>query len=110
MAERRSKVTLGREPLRVLDQVLPTAGDAFWVSGRQLLVAEVAAAKAVLANEDGLYQEHSDFFHTRKGTFGPRSAQVAIGRGAKNLLRAHIESRAGELAASVRRALVPASE
>lgn len=54
-----------------------------------LYVGEPAAAKAVLANTDAHYLDHSDFFHTSKGILGPRSAQLEIGRAARNLLRDH---------------------
>src|SRR6202035_3010090 len=105
-----SRVQFHRDPLRFLDQAFPGAGDAFWLPGRQLCLAEPAAARAVLANDLGLYEEHSDFFQTRQGTFGPRSVQVDIGRASRALLRGHLEAHAGELAGAVRRALVPTSE
>jgi cytochrome P450 len=110
MAGQELKVQFHRDPLLFLDQAFPAAGDTLWLPGRQLCVAEPAAARAVLANDDGLYQEHSDFFHTRRGTFGPRSVQVQIGRSARSLLNAYLAAHADELAASVRRDLVPASE
>jgi cytochrome P450 len=110
MADRDSAVQFHRDPLLFLDRAFPTAEDAIWLPGRQLCVAEPVAARAVLANEEGLYQEHSDFFHSRRGMFGPRSVQVQIGRASRALLRAHCAARADDLAESVRRELVPTSE
>lgn len=99
-----------RNPIHFLDQAFPAAGDAVWLPGRQLCLAEAAASRAVLNNEDGLYEDHSDFFHTRKGTFGPRSLQEEIGRGSRTLLRDHLHAHAAGLPEAVRRALVPASQ
>lgn len=93
------------EPLRFFDHRLATAGETFWLPDSVLCVAEPTAAKAVLANPDGLFEEHSDLFHTRRGPFGPRAAQVAIGRAARRLLVDHVALRAGELPATIERVL-----
>jgi cytochrome P450 len=82
---------------------------AVWLPGRQLCVADPVAARAILANPAGLYQEHSDFFHTRRGAFGPRVVQVEMGRAARDLLNRHIAARAGVLAGTIERELAPAS-
>ena len=110
MAERESTVQFDREPLRFLDEAFPAGGDAVWLPGRQLCLSDPAASREVLTNGEGLYEDHSDFFRTRRGTFGPRPVQVRIGREARALLRAHIDAHREELAESVRRALVPGSE
>ncbi|HSP81268.1 MAG TPA: cytochrome P450 [Myxococcaceae bacterium] len=73
-------------------------------------MGEPEAARAVLVNGKGLYQEHADFFQTRRGIFGPRSSQLQIGRAARVLVQEHLAARADELAEAVRRALVPSSE
>ncbi|HEY7216336.1 MAG TPA: cytochrome P450 [Thermoanaerobaculia bacterium] len=99
-----------RDPLLFLDQTFLTGSEAVWLPGRQLCIGEPAAARAVLTNGQGLYQDHSDFFHTRRGTFGPRSAQEEIGDRSRALLRAHLAARAGALPEAVARALVPASD
>lgn len=99
-----------RDPLQFLDQGFPKSGGALWLPGRQLCVGEPAAARAVLANSEGLYEDHSDFFHTRRGTFGPRSAQERIGRSARALLRSHLAAHAQELPEAVGRSLLPSSE
>ncbi|HEX5715891.1 MAG TPA: cytochrome P450 [Thermoanaerobaculia bacterium] len=98
-----------RDPVSYLDRTFPAAGDAFWLPGRQLCVAEPAVARSILINGDGLYEEAADFFHTRRGVFGPRQAQIQIGRSARTLLRGYLLAHAGELAESVRR-LPPSSE
>src|SRR5262245_30163718 len=64
--------------------------------------AEPAVAKAILANEDSRYQEHSDFFHTSKGTFAPRSTQQEIGRVTRNLLRTHWTRQSKQLTTTVK--------
>jgi len=110
MASEAPVVDFQRDPLQFLDQAFPGAGDALWIPERQLYLADAAASRAVLANEDGLYEDHSDFFFTRRGLFGPRSVQVEIGHSARALLRAHLRAHADDLPDAVRRALVPASE
>lgn len=90
-----------RDPLGAIEEGFATAGDAFWLPGRQLCLADPAAARAVLANPDGLYHDTSDFFRTRKGTFGPRSAQVEIGKAYRRVLRSRLETGGDELAVRV---------
>ena len=110
MTGREPAAQFHRDPLLFLDRELSTGGDAVWLPGRQLCIGEPSAALAVLSNGEGLYQDHADFFHTRRGTFGPRSAQERIGRSARALLRAHLAAHAGELPDAVARNLLPASE
>jgi hypothetical protein len=110
MAEHEPTVQFDREPLLFLDEAFPAGGDAVWLPGRQLCLSDPVVSKAVLANGEGLYEDHSDFFRIRRGTFGPRPVQVKIGREARTLLRAHVNTHKGELAESVRRALVPSSD
>lgn len=110
MSERESADDFSREPLLFLDRAFPAAGDAVWLPARQLLLSDAAASRAVLTNEEGLYEDHSDFFHTRRGHFGPREVQVEMGRSARALLRAYVREHAEELPAAVERALVPSSE
>ena len=101
---------LGSDPLQFLDRELPAAGDAFRLPGGEWCLAEPAASRDVLANEKGLYREHSDFFHSKRGLFGPRSVQEEMGRASRALLRTHAAARADSLAESVKRALVPSSQ
>lgn len=107
MVNREMIAEFRRDPVGYLDRVFPASGDAFWLPGRQLCVADPEVARSVLINGEGLYEDHADFFHTRRGVFGPRPAQIEIGRSARTLLRAHLLARAGALAESVRR--LPAS-
>ena len=99
-----------RDPIAFLDRVYPASGHAFWLPGRQLCLAEPEAARAVLTNAEGLFEEHSDFFFTRKGIFGPRRAQEQIGRGSRSLLRDFLADRSSALEESVERHLVPTSD
>jgi hypothetical protein len=110
IAERTSGIQFDRDPLRFLDQEFQVAGDALWLPGRLLCLAEPVAARVVLTNSEGMYEEHSDFFHSKRGLFGPRSAQVEMGRGARALLRAYLAAHTEGLADSIRRILAPASE
>lgn len=110
MAKREPAVDFAKEPLRFLDTVFPAAGDAVWLPERQLCLAEATAAKAVLANSEGLYEDHADFFHTRKGTLGPRKAQQQISRAARTLLRTYVDTHSSQLADVVRQAVVPQSQ
>jgi cytochrome P450 len=77
------------DELQLLDELRARHGPIFQRRPGVLYVAEPATAKAVLANTDAHYREHSDFFHTSKGIFGTRSTQQEIGRTARNLLRDH---------------------
>ena len=81
------------DELQLLDELRARHGPIFQRRPGVLYVAEPATAKAVLANTDAHYREHSDFFHTSKGTFGTRSTQQEIGRTARNLLRDHWTNR-----------------
>jgi cytochrome P450 len=99
-----------RDPLLFLDQGFPESCGALWLPGRQLCVGEPAAARAVLTNSEGLYEDHSDFFRTRRGTFGPRTAQERMGRSSRALLRSYLAAHTQELLETVRQALVPVSE
>lgn len=84
-------------PLASLESCFAHHGDHFWIPGRQLIVAAPATCKAVLSNRQGRYVDHSDFFHNRRGSFGPRSSQVAIGRALRRLLESYLGSHRHEL-------------
>jgi cytochrome P450 len=99
-----------QDPLLFLDRGFSTASDTLRLPGGELCLAEPSASRAVLANDEGLYQDHSDFFHSKRGLFGPRSAQEEMGRASRALLRAHLAARSDRLTDSVQRALVPSSE
>lgn len=97
------------DPLPYLDRVYPAAGDALWVPGRQLLVADLAAARAILSNPEGLYEPHSDFFQVRRGTLASRAAQVRIGGAGRALLGARLAERSSLLPGLVGKWLAPSS-
>ncbi|GAA3776760.1 cytochrome P450 [Streptomyces coacervatus] len=73
-------------------------------------VAGPEAVRAVLGNRHGAVAETSDFFHNRHGVFGPRSAQITIGRAARNLVRRHLDARRQDLPDLVAERLAPHSE
>ena len=89
------------DPLGFLDRALPLAGDSVWLPHRQLCLTEASASRSVLANDDGLYDDHSDFFHTRRGPFGPRRLQVRIRRATLALLTRHHSAQEKSLPALV---------
>ncbi len=103
-------VEFDNEPLLFLDHALEAAAYAFWLPGRRLCVVDPAAARAVLTNSEGLYEDRADFFHTRRGIFGPREAQVRIARAGRALLRAYLDANASRLVESVRQSLGPTTE
>ncbi|MEV7193660.1 cytochrome P450 [Streptomyces sp. NPDC093510] len=77
-------------------------------SGR-ICVASPHVARDVLGNRQGAFKESSDFFHTRAGVFGPREAQVEIGRAARDLIRRHLDARRADLPRLVGTRLTPTS-
>ncbi|NUT51958.1 MAG: cytochrome P450 [Saccharothrix sp.] len=97
------------DELETLDDLRARHGPIFQRRPGVLYVSEPAEAKAVLANTGSRYREHSDFFQTGEGVFGPRSAQQEIGRLARNLLRDHWAARSDRLAALVEREVGPES-
>ncbi|MEV0675647.1 cytochrome P450 [Actinosynnema sp. NPDC050436] len=97
------------DELERLDDLRARHGPIFQRRPGVLYVAEPAEAKAVLANTGSRYREHSDFFHTGKGIFGPRAAQQEVGRVARNLLRDHWNGQSDRLAATVAREVGPES-
>jgi len=99
-----------KDPFLYLDGLLPTVGAAVrWPDG-ELCLADAEASRAVLANVDGLYEDHSDFFHTRRGMFGPRPLQVELGRAAMKVLYAVRQEQAPALEQELERALLPRSD
>jgi hypothetical protein len=84
-------------------------GAVFARRPHEIFVADPVIAKEILANDAGRFREHSDFFRIGSKTFGPRSAQVDIGRAARQVLRSHVQAHAGDLPALVARHLVPTS-
>jgi len=99
------------DPLGFLDRASASADAALPIGRNGFIVRDPEDARAVLRNGDGRYREHSDFFHTRRGVFGPASAQLKIRRESRALLRAYLEAgRERALPAFVEGQLTPTSE
>ncbi|MEV8021370.1 cytochrome P450 [Streptomyces sp. NPDC086554] len=96
-----------RDPLAFLTAEFDEAHDVWRSASGRLCVAGPAAAREVLGNRRGTFVETSDFFHTRNGVFGPRSAQIDIGRAARALIRGHLDARRADLPRLVRERLAP---
>lgn len=79
-----------QDPLGFVDNHLAEAHDVLPVGKNKYLVCDPNEARAILGNSDGRYQDHSDFFYTRHGVFGPRESQMEIRRAARDLLRNHL--------------------
>ncbi|WP_203907132.1 cytochrome P450 [Rhizocola hellebori] len=95
--------------LELLETRFAEDGDLFTVASGGLYVADPWHAKQILANAEGHYVEHSDFFHTSAGVLGPREIQQRIGREARELLAGFIQSSAGRLDGLVESHLWPSS-
>lgn len=74
-----------KDPLLWLDALAASGVPARRIGRRQVAIANAALAREILKNRDHLYDEHSDFFGVGPTAFGPRSAQVEIGRGGRDL-------------------------
>ncbi|MHC3469348.1 cytochrome P450 [Streptomyces sp. 7R007] len=92
----------------------PTAGfdgvHGVWRSVEgDVWVADPEAAREVLGNRHAVVAETSDFYRNRHGVFGPRPAQIAIGRAARDLIRRHLDAHRAELPGLVAERLAPHS-
>jgi hypothetical protein len=85
-------------PYQVLDEAI-LSGDtaATWQPGRQLFLADGKSAKKVLANKDGLFDEHSDFFFSGQKIDRSRSSQLAISRASRKYLTHYFEKNKSKL-------------
>lgn len=92
MLKENLEARFSNDPLRFLDEQFPGNGDAVKTGRHEYLLGNPIDARAVLRNSEGRYGEHSDFFHTRYGIFGPRSAQLKIRRAARLLVRTHVQA------------------
>ncbi|MEZ7125221.1 cytochrome P450 [Nonomuraea sp. AD125B] len=91
-----------RDPLGFVEHAFAAHGPVFRLpDDGSLCVADPAEALRVLHDQDGNYDEISDFFHVRGGRLEPRAAQVAIGRAARATLRAHLAAHPERLTAVV---------
>lgn len=99
-----------RDPLAFLETEFDATHDVWRSASGRLCVADPEAARAVMGNRRGLFVETSDFFHTRDGVFGPRSAQIEIGRAARALVRGRLDARRDQLPLLVEERLAPAAD
>ncbi|MEU8890774.1 cytochrome P450 [Streptomyces sp. NPDC048442] len=105
----RSAAAYRRDPLEFLAEEFGGTRDVWRSASGRLCVAGPQAAREVLGNRQGAFVETSDFFHTRTGVFGPRAAQIDIGRAARGLLRRQLDARRADLPRLVGARLAPVS-
>jgi cytochrome P450 len=96
--------------LQELETRFAKDGELFRMASGRLFVADPWHAKQILANADGNYVEHSDFFHTSLGVLEPREAQQRIGREARDLLAGFVRANTGRVDELVRSHLAPSSD
>ncbi|WP_374296933.1 cytochrome P450 [Sphingomonas sp.] len=100
-----------QDPLRFLDEHFPLGGGVVRTGAAEYALGDPIAARNVLRNADGRYHEHSDFFHSRYGDFGPRTAQLKVRREARALVRDFLQKQdLHALRASIAERLPDASE
>lgn len=98
------------EPLALLRAEFDGVHDVWRSATGEVIVAGPEAARAVMGNRHASVAETSDFYRNRHGVFGPRSAQLAIGRAARELIRRQLDSRREELPRLVTERLAPHSD
>ncbi|MFF1378939.1 cytochrome P450 [Streptomyces sp. NPDC058308] len=106
---RRGAASFRRDPLAYLGAEFDGTRELWRSASGRLCVVGPDAVREVLGNRRGMFVETSDFFHTRAGVFGPRAAQVDIGRGARALMRRRLDAGRAGLPGLVRDRLVPVS-
>ncbi|HEU4615418.1 MAG TPA: cytochrome P450 [Kofleriaceae bacterium] len=97
MADRTVAFHFENDPLGFLDRRSASMAPAFEVGPNEYFLRDAVDACAVLRNDDGRYREHSDFFHTRHGLFGPEAARLKIRRESRELVRAHLLEHAARI-------------
>lgn len=105
----RDAAAFRHDPLAYLATEFDDTEDVWRFAPGRFCVANPEAAREVLSNRRATFVETSDFFHTRDGVFGPRSAQIEIGRAARALVRRHLDSHRDDLPHLVSDRLAPAS-
>ncbi|MET9291026.1 cytochrome P450 [Streptomyces sp. NPDC003077] len=106
----RAEAAWRRDPLGCLEAEFDADRDVWRSASGRLFVTGPEAAREVMGNSRGLFVETSDFFHTRYGVFGPRTAQREIGRNARELLRRRFDATRADLPRLVGDRLVPVSD
>ncbi|MEU6389150.1 cytochrome P450 [Streptomyces sp. NPDC046939] len=90
---------LGRpsDPLGRLAAEFDDAQDVWRSATGLVCVANPDAARAVMGNRHAVVTETSDFYRTRHGVFGPRGAQIEIGRASRALMSRHLHEHRSRL-------------
>ena len=70
MDEKNILETWYRNPFEILDLFFSNGEHPIKKINGELILAEGNTAKQVLANKEGLFTEHSDFFTSSHGVFG----------------------------------------
>ncbi|MCX5243490.1 cytochrome P450 [Streptomyces prunicolor] len=96
-----------RDPLALLSGEFDGVHDVWRSAAGTVCVAGPESARAVLGNREAAVVETSDFYRTRHGDFGPRAAQIRIGRAARALMLRHHFARRAELPGLVAELLTP---
>jgi cytochrome P450 len=97
------------ESLEDLRSEFDSAHDVWRGGSGRVYVADPDAARDVMGNRRAGFVETADFFHTRYGVFGPRQAQIRIGRMARHLLQRHLDAHRDDLPRLIDKRLAPAS-
>ncbi|MEN8652162.1 hypothetical protein ABCR94_16515 [Streptomyces sp. 21So2-11] len=105
----RSAASYRHDPLAFLAAEFDDTRDIWHSASGRLCVADPVAAREVMGNRRGAFVETSDFFHVHSGVFGPRSAQIEIGRAARSLIRHRLDAHRADLPRLVAERLVPTS-
>lgn len=92
-------MSFASDPLGWLDDCAASGRAVDWMEAGRLCVADAALGRAILRNDAMLYTEHSDFFGTRAGMFGPRSLQIEVGRQGRAMVELHL--RTADFAAAI---------
>lgn len=108
-AARTPRKDRARDTLSLLSAEFDGTHDVWRSAMGTVCVADPESARAVLGNRDAAVVEASDFYKTRHGDFGPRAAQIRIGRAARVLIRRHLDARRAELPGLVAELLAPSA-
>jgi cytochrome P450 len=107
--DQRARRVRRTDPLALLTAEFDGVHDVWRSAAGTVCVAGPEAAKAVMGNRHAAVAETSDFYRTRHGVFGPRAAQIRIGRSARTLVRGHLDAHRAELPHLVAELLAPTS-
>jgi cytochrome P450 len=88
-------------PFIKLDEAIQQHADLIEFPGNEKYFTSTEATQAILANQEGNFKEHSDFYNTKNGYFGPRQRQQNISRNTISFLNQYIAKRADSLRESL---------